>query len=161
MLCQVAREPWIPYCQEIVHLYHYTEVLPMNKTKTVVSCKIFLSLTHSICHFSKLQKHGGVQLRLEYVAVLLIMSEEWELWLEVFSSVKKCMSFQILQGNYIDFHTAWPKESSWPFKQQKTWANPQMKHVSCPMPLPMRLEYSDFTRQRPSLESRNVKNVTP
>lgn len=124
----------------------------MNKTKPVQICKIFLSLLHSICHFSKLQKRGGVQL--EYAADMLIMSEEWELWLEVFSSVKKCMSFEFLQGNYTDFHTAWPRELSWPFKQQKTGMNPQVKHLSCPMPLPMYLEYSDFTRQRPSLESR-------
>lgn len=78
----------------------------MNKTKPVAIRKFFLSVIHSISHFSKLQKHGGVQLRLEYVADMFIMSEEWELRLEVFSSVKNCMSFQFPQRNYTDFHAA-------------------------------------------------------
>lgn len=49
-----------------------------------------------------------------------------------FLSVKKDMSFQFLWGNYTAFHITLPREWSWPFKQQKTWANAQVKHVNFP-----------------------------
>lgn len=87
MLCQVVGEPWYHIAKKLYTLYPCTLVLPMNKTKTVVISKIFLSLIHSMRHFSTLQKPVGVQLRLKYAADMLTMSEEWELWLEVFSSV--------------------------------------------------------------------------